>query len=65
MKAQYDFARAQRGAVAAIDGKTRITLLLDDAVVTAARTRAQSDTTGSQSLINDLLRQALAAPAAP
>ncbi|WP_017904010.1 hypothetical protein [Pseudomonas asplenii] len=65
MKAQYDFARAKRGAVAAIDGKIRMTLLLDDAVVTAARARAQSDTIGSQSLINDLLRQALAAPTAP
>lgn len=65
MKAHYDFARAKRGAVASSDGKTRLTLLLDETLVTAVLARAQRDTTGVQTLINDLLRQALEAPATP
>ncbi|SEI16565.1 BrnA antitoxin family protein [Pseudomonas asplenii] len=59
MKAHYDFARAKRGAVASNEGKMRITLLLDPEIIEAAQVRAQRHGTGSQTLINDLLRLAL------
>ena len=59
MKDQYDFSNGERGAVASNKGKTRITIMLDDAVIEAARERAESAGTGYQTVINNLLRQAL------
>ncbi|MBH3424855.1 BrnA antitoxin family protein [Pseudomonas gessardii] len=59
MKDQYDFSKGKRGAIASNKGKTRITIMLDDAVITAARERAQSAGMGYQTVINQLLRQAL------
>ncbi|MBY8974026.1 BrnA antitoxin family protein [Pseudomonas sp. P867] len=59
MKDEYDFSNAKRGAIAQNKGKTRITIMLDDAVISAARERAENAGTGYQTVINNLLRQAL------
>ncbi|KPG98487.1 hypothetical protein AEQ67_14200 [Pseudomonas sp. RIT-PI-q] len=59
MKDEYDFSNAKRGAVAPTKGKTRITIMLDDAVIEAARARAESEGFGYQTVINNTLRQVL------
>ena len=59
MKDEYDFSNAKRGAVASSKGKTRITIMLDDAVIDAARSLAESEGFGYQTVINNTLRQAL------
>jgi predicted DNA binding CopG/RHH family protein len=59
MRDQYDFSNAKRGAVAPAKGKSRITIMLDDAVLVAARERADEQGIGYQTLINGLLRAAL------
>lgn len=59
MKDEYDFSNAKRGAIASNKGKTRITIMLDDAVIDAARALAEQAGTGYQTVINNLLRQAL------
>ncbi|MDR9754362.1 BrnA antitoxin family protein [Pseudomonas sp. SZMC_28357] len=59
MKDEYDFSNAKRGAVTAGKGKTRITIMLDDAVIEAARERAELEGYGYQTVINNTLRQAL------
>lgn len=59
MKEEYDFSSAKRGPVASSKGKTRITIMLDDDVIEAARVCAESAGTGYQTVINNLLRQAL------
>lgn len=61
MKDEYDFSAAKRGAVASTKGKTRITIMLDDAVIQAAREMAENAGIGYQTLINTLLRQHLLA----
>ncbi|MCU0121382.1 BrnA antitoxin family protein [Pseudomonas sp. B2M1-30] len=59
MKDEFDFTDAKRGAVAPAKGKTRITIMLDDAVIEAARTVAESEGYGYQTVINNTLRHAL------
>ena len=59
MKDEYDFRAAKRGAVANTKGKTRITIMLDDAVIQAAREMAESAGMGYQTMINNILRQYL------
>lgn len=59
MKEEYDFSTANRGPVASSKGKTRITIMLDDDVIEAARERAENAGIGYQTVINNLLRQAL------
>ncbi len=56
MKNEYDFSKAKRGAVLSSEGKTRITIYLDDVVI--ERFRALSDKTGRgyQTLVNEVLR---------
>ncbi|QJI28548.1 hypothetical protein HKK55_07395 [Pseudomonas sp. ADAK18] len=62
MKDEYDFSNAKRGPIASNKGKTRITIMLDDAVITSAREQAESAGTGCQTVINNFLRQALLSP---
>ena len=50
MKDEYDFTHGKRGAIASYTGKTRITIMLDDVVIDAARERAQSAGTGCQNV---------------
>jgi uncharacterized protein (DUF4415 family) len=59
MKKVYNFARGRRGAVIPTNGKTRITIYVDDAVI--RRFKAQSEKTGKgyQTLINDALKSYL------
>lgn len=59
MKDEYDFSNAKRGAVASSKGKTRITIMLDDVVIEAARAMAESEGFGYQTVINNTLRQSL------
>ena len=65
MNETYDFTTAQRGAVIPAKGKTRITIMLDDAVINAARQQADLAGVGYQTLINSVLREALCTPDAP
>lgn len=60
MRKEYDFSKGKRGAVIASPGKTRITIMLDDDVIEAFRSRADDSGTGYQTLINAALRTALA-----
>jgi predicted DNA binding CopG/RHH family protein len=59
MKDEYDFSQGKRGAVASTKGKTRITIMLDDAVIDAARSVAENEGFGYQTVINNTLRHAL------
>ena len=65
MKDQYDFSNAKRGAVAPAKGKTRITIMLDDTVIEAARALAENEGYGYQTAINNTLRRALLNEAKP
>jgi uncharacterized protein (DUF4415 family) len=62
MKREYDFSKAKRGPVMSVPkGKTRITIRLDEDVITWFRTRVENAGGGNyQSLINDALRQYIA-----
>lgn len=72
MKTEYDMSRAKRAKdvphlkklqEAAGSGKTRISIMLDDAVIAGFRARAAADGTGYQTEINRALREALQAEA--
>jgi uncharacterized protein (DUF4415 family) len=65
MKASYDFSGAKRGAVAETKGKTRITIWIDDEVLSAFRERAGTAGKGYQTLMNDALKAAIDEKAAP
>lgn len=60
MQDEYDFSSGKRGAVTDTNGKTRITLFLDDDVVVAFRKRAAAIGIGCQTLINETLRASFA-----
>ena len=60
MRDEYDFSKGKRGAVIASPGKTRVGIMLDDDVIEAFRARAERAGTGYQTLINSVLRDALA-----
>ena len=62
MRDEYDFSKAKRGAVIPSPGKTRITIMLDDDVIEHFRAQAEAEGIGYQTLINSLLRSAVAAP---
>ena len=61
MKKEYDFADARRGAAVPRRGKTRITLYLDDVVLEAFRAESERTGKGYQTLINEALRDRIAA----
>jgi len=63
MRDEYDFSTAQRAnevphlaQLQVQSGKTRITIFLDDDVLTAFRERAARSGKGYQTLINETLR---------
>ena len=60
MRDEYDFSKAKRGAVIPSPGKTRITIMLDDDVIEHFRNQAEAEGVGYQTLINALLRKAIA-----
>ncbi len=59
MKREYDFGKARRGPVLSVPkGKTRITIRLDDDVLSWFRLQVERAGGGNyQSLINEALRQ--------
>lgn len=60
MRDECDFSKARRGAVIPSPGKTRITIMLDDDVIEHFRAQAEAEAIGYQTLINALLRKAVA-----
>ena len=56
MRKEYDFSKGKRGAVIASSGKTRITIMLDDAVIEFFRAKAEAQGVGYQTMINTSLR---------
>lgn len=56
MKAEYDFSKGIRGAVIAEKGKTRISIFIDNAVLSEFRARAEKLGTGYQTMMNEALR---------
>jgi len=65
MRSEYDFSKGKRGAVIASQGKTRITIMLDDDVIELFRQRAEAAGTGYQTEINRVLREYLASGGRP
>ena len=67
MRKQYDFSNARRAKdiphLASLQtealGKTRITIMLDNDLLQAFRSRAEAEGVGYQTLINQSLRQAM------
>ena len=59
MRKEYDFSKAKRGAVVQQKGKTRITIYIDDDILEAFRSHAETAGYGYQTMINDALRQYL------
>ena len=59
MRKNYDFSKAQRGAVIPSKGKTRITIMLDDDVLEYFRAKAEEEGGGYQTMINSALRVCL------
>jgi hypothetical protein len=57
MRAEYDFSDGKRGALIPSQGKTRISIYLDNVVLDAFRARAEASGTGYQTLLNEVLRQ--------
>lgn len=59
MKHEYDFSKAKRGPVVSIPkGKTRITIRLDDEILSWFRDQVERAGGGSyQTVINEVLRQ--------
>ena len=60
MQDEYDFRRGKRGAVLPQQGKTRITIYIDDEVLEAFRQRAEQQGHGYQTMMNQALREYLA-----
>ena len=56
MKKEYDFSKAKRGAVLSTEGKTRITIYLDDVVIEHFRALSEMTGKGYQTLLNEALR---------
>lgn len=58
MKKEYDFSKGKRGAVIPAQGKTRITIPLDDEILDWFRAEAHRAGGGNyQTLINNVLRE--------
>jgi uncharacterized protein (DUF4415 family) len=66
MRKQYDFSKAKRAKQishlarlqAEAKGKTRITIMLDNDLLMTFKAKADSEGTGYQTLINQMLRRA-------
>ena len=65
MKAEYDFSKAQRGAVMPQKGKTRISIFIDNAILAEFRVRAEKAGTGYQTMMNEALRAYLSKAEVP
>jgi uncharacterized protein (DUF4415 family) len=56
MKKVYDFSKGKRGAVIPTTGKTRITIYMDDAILSQFRAQSEKTGKGYQTLINEALK---------
>lgn len=56
MRDEYDFSKGKRGAVIPSQGKTRITIYLDNEILSNFRERAEASGLGYQTLINEALK---------
>lgn len=56
MKKAYDFSKGKRGAVIPATGKTRITIYMDDTIVSHFKTQSEKTGKGYQTLINEALK---------
>ena len=56
MKKVYDFSKGKRGAVIPTTGKTRITIYMDDAILSRFKARSEKTGKGYQTLINEALK---------
>ena len=65
MKKEYDFSRAKRGAVLPPEGKTRITIYLDDVVIDRFKALSEKTGKGYQTLLNEALRAHLGVDETP
>ena len=59
MKKVYDFSKGKRGAVIPTTGKTRITIYMDDMIVSQFKARSEKSGKGYQTLINEALKSYL------
>ncbi|SKB12287.1 conserved hypothetical protein [Planktothrix sp. PCC 11201] len=59
MKPEYDFDQAKRGAIVPQEGKTRITIYIDNDILEAFRQTGDAEGKGYQTMINQALRQYL------
>jgi BrnA antitoxin of type II toxin-antitoxin system len=60
MRAEYAFSKGKRGAVIPQKGKTRISIFIDNAVLDAFRARAEQAGIGYQTMMNHVLKRAIA-----
>jgi len=65
MKKEYDFSKGKRGPVVRQQGKTRITIYLDNDLLEAFRERGDAAGRGYQTMINEALREFLGRSAEP
>jgi uncharacterized protein (DUF4415 family) len=65
MKKEYNFSKGKRGAVLPSEGKTRITMYLDDVVIERFKSLSEKTGKGYQTLINDALRAHLGVDETP
>ena len=59
MKKVYDFSKGKRGAVIPTTGKTRITIYMDDTIVSQFKAQSEKTGKGYQTLINEALKSYL------
>jgi uncharacterized protein (DUF4415 family) len=65
MKKEYDSSKAKRGAVLSSEGKTRITIYLDDVVIDRFKALSEKTGKGYQTLVNEALRAHLGVDETP
>ena len=59
MKKVYDFSKGKRGAVIPTTGKTRITIYMDDMIVSQFKAKSEKSGKGYQTLINEAVKSYL------
>jgi uncharacterized protein (DUF4415 family) len=57
MRKEYDFSKGKRGAIIPSQGKTRITIYLDDEILDHFREQAETTGIVYQTLINEALKK--------
>lgn len=57
MRQEYNFSKGKRGAIIPSQGKTRITMYLDNEILDRFREQAEAAGIGYQTLINQVLKE--------